>query len=152
MSPKLLRLIFNLLIAFTLIFSSVGSAAAGPGCPPGQQISYTVVGGPPGAKINVQTNDGNYPFTLDNNGNGSIVLQGSQYTDVRIYGGAKEMKVIPGCVGGKETGPSGNQGQTTPSSTNTSGNTPNSGTMGDPINSATGEYFFDLPLIDLGGA
>ena len=56
------------------------------------------------------------------------------------------------CVTTKPTGPSGTQGQTTPTSTDTSGNAPGSGYMGDPINSATGEYYFDLPLIDLGGA
>lgn len=49
------------------------------------------------------------------------------------------------------TGPVGSQGQRTRSSSLTRGNTPNSGDVGDPVSTSIGEYYFGMPLLDLGG-
>ena len=154
MSPRFftfIRIIAALSIFGGALGSPQGEAQAGGKieCPPGQQVSFTVVG-PPNAMITAKTHDGSYPFTLDKNGNGSVVFTGSQYDEVKFYGGAAGMRFTPGCVGGAK-GPLGNQGQTTSSSVNTKGNSPQSGSTSDPISTATGEYYFDLPLIDLGG-
>ena len=167
--------IFNILLASIIIaslaLSNIGSAAAAPNkdsieCRDGiLNISFSDFKFLANQIKDVMVDKqviGVMQFDGTGNANGSFRVPAGKtlIKDLRLVGGTTTYIILIGpeskipsiiCVS-SPTGSSGNQGQTTPTSTNTNGNTPGSGTVGDPINSASGEYYFDLPLIDLGGA
>jgi len=170
--------IFNILLASIIIaslaISNIGSAAAAPNkesieCRDGTlNISIPNFQYLANQTMNVIADRqpiGSIKFDGTGTGNGSFKVppEKTLIEDLRLVGGTSARSITYTLVGTESKnppiscvssprGPVGNQGQTTPTSTNTSGNTPGSGFLGDPINSASGEYFFDLPLIDLGGA
>ncbi|MBI3914211.1 MAG: RHS repeat protein, partial [Chloroflexi bacterium] len=104
--------------------------------------------------VTVRAPDGKtatYTLRTDNAGNGKVEygMPGEMYSLVAIHfaDGRREFRNI-NCP---PVGPKGSQGQKNSGSRATAGNSPGSGTAGDPISTSIGEYFFQMPLFDLGG-
>ena len=169
MSPQTLRRTLNVLITLALIFSSVGNATAAPNngndgiyCVDGQVIISILDFRPVANQTKNVVIDGQVVGTIqfDGNGNahGSYSVPGkAQIEDLRLLGGGYDLiflqrgskSPIP-CTTSKPAGPFGNQGQNVLTSTANFGNAHNSGVVGDPVSTSIGEYFFTLPLMDLG--
>ncbi len=162
MSHKVFRVSLAILIACAALFTNVGTAHANISitCRDGK-IEISLVDFPKSQQFQVNINGQNVgAINLDGAGNGFFAGNAppgaSQITAAQLTGPMTLNLLRPGqvipCQTSKPKGPEGNQGQTTSSSVNTKGNAPNSGNKGDPISTSTGEYYFDLPLIDLGGS
>jgi len=87
-------------------------------------------------------------MTFDAQGNGTATIPAQSGVTYNIGLGGKSI----GAIKCEPKGPSGNQGQTTPGNSTTVVNGSQTyGTVGDPISTSSGEYFFTLPLLNLGG-
>lgn len=105
----------------------------------------------PNESIDLYVN-GEYQATIETDANGQVSHPfGQPYVQYNVEIEWRGSRSAVGDIKCEPTKPTGSQGQTTPDSWTTYGNTyGNSGTSSDPIATGAGEYFFDIPLFDLG--
>ncbi len=148
-----IKIALSILTAAVLTITTVGDAYATIviHCnEKGDGIIVTIQGFRPNQIVPVMANGAAAgQITTDAQGNGvaTIPAQAGVTYDVSIgnHYFVKTVKCEP-------KGPSGNQGQTAPGSSTTAVNgSPTYGVVGDPVSTSSGEYFFALPLIHLGG-
>ncbi len=154
-----LRAALAVLLAVMMAASSAGTAHADRalGCDPKTgQPTFEVWGANPGKEISATAYapDGSQiqsKFTPGADGNGRVQFgkPGVPYKVTVNFPWGETAHFGP--ITCQKPVPTGAQSAPPPHLANSKGNAPNSGSTNDPISTATGEYYFDLPLLDLGG-